>query len=125
MTKIVDFAARREAKQKEEAPLPLDEHGQEAARRGARFYNCGWYTGYNDITSKTSLGKLTTIRHKTGEIEHIWHDVESNPQPHFDFDRALTTIKTMREIGSPNEAIAYVLRSLADVLEGKETGVPF
>ena len=126
MTNIVDFKTRCEAKQNEEAPLPLDEHGQEAARRGAQFYNCGWCTGYGDITSKTSRGRLTTIRNaKTGEIEHVWHDVESNPQLHFDFDRALTTIKTMREIGSPNEAIAYVLRSLADVLEGKEPSVPF
>jgi hypothetical protein len=76
MTNIVDFKTRCEAKQNEEAPLPLDEHGQEAARRGAQFYNCGWVTGNGEITSKTSLGRLTTIRHaKTGAVEHFWHDV--------------------------------------------------
>jgi hypothetical protein len=118
MTKIVDFAAWREAKQNEEAPLPLDEHGQEASRRGARFYNCGWCAGSGEITSKTSLGRFTTIRHaKTGEIEHIWQDVDSNPQAHL--DTALTTIQRMREFGAPNEAIAWALRSLADLLDGK------
>jgi hypothetical protein len=56
-------------------------HEEEANRLGAEFYNCGWSSGdYGDwfcITSKTSRGRFSTIRHaKTGEIEHIWQDIE-------------------------------------------------
>jgi hypothetical protein len=56
-------------------------HEAEANRLGAKFYNCGWSTGdFGDwfaIASKTSLGIFSTGRHaKTGEVKHVWHDVE-------------------------------------------------
>jgi hypothetical protein len=59
----------------------VEAHEEEANRLGAEFYNFGWSSGdYGDwfvITSKTPRGKFSTSRHaKTGEIEHVWHDVE-------------------------------------------------
>ena len=59
----------------------LDAHEKEANRLGAEFYNFGWSSGdYGDwfvIASKTSRGRFSTSRHaETGEVEHLWHDVE-------------------------------------------------
>ena len=72
----------RELKEKENnATKACDAHEEEAKKRGAEFYNFGWFTGYeNDksdwftITSKTSHGKFSTSREvKTGKVGHAWH----------------------------------------------------
>jgi hypothetical protein len=73
-------AAKAEAEAAEaryrDGPMPklIDEHNAEAERIGAEFYNFGWCTEENCITSKTSKGILSsTIDPETGEIWHDWN----------------------------------------------------
>jgi len=59
----------------------VEAHEEEANRLGAEFYNFGWADDIKGewftITSKTSRGRFSTSRHaETGEVEHVWHDVE-------------------------------------------------
>ena len=78
-----DPAKVRELKEREEnATEAWAAHDEEANRRGAEFYNFGWYAGYDNdkshwftITSKTSRGRFSTSRHaKTDKVRHAWHD---------------------------------------------------
>jgi hypothetical protein len=79
---LSDPAKVQELKEREEnATEAWDAHEEEAKRLGVEFYNCGWSSGdcgdWFVIASKTSHGRYSTSRHaKTGEIEHVWHDVE-------------------------------------------------
>ena len=51
----------------------LDEHGREAERQGAEFYNFGWVTNGPSIMSKTSRGYLDSeINPDTMLVTHQW-----------------------------------------------------
>ncbi len=51
----------------------LEEHGREAERQGAKFYDFGWVTNEHSIMSKTSRGYLDSeINPDTMEVTHQW-----------------------------------------------------
>ena len=51
----------------------LDEHGREAEKQGAEFYNFGWVIDKHSIMSKTSLGYFDSeINPDTMEVRHQW-----------------------------------------------------
>jgi len=51
----------------------LDEHGREAERQGAEFYNFGWVINEHSIMSKTSRGYLDSeINPDTMLVTHQW-----------------------------------------------------
>jgi hypothetical protein len=50
-----------------------DAHENEVNSKGATFFNFGWVTDADCITSKTSRGILTTYRSKPrGKAKHDW-----------------------------------------------------